>query len=229
MDIKKTGVINTGTTDVTARGTIKGEITMQNNDDIQADSMQSESRTVSQLSPVNALKVFYYMIAVNGKIEPEEEERFDYLGYEIDSKYEEHKEYVISVCKKQLEKIIDKDDYYDVIQDGVEEAILAFQESDNGFVPAKLVVWNLLTLAYSDGEYDEAEHKLMKYVARKVDISKDIYLEMENSYLTVKEIDREMEWIKDTDRPYRRIEKTVKELERREQAIVESARALIYL
>ncbi len=225
MNIKETGIIKKATSVLSAVGP-KGEVATQQDDN---SNPQPEIKAVQQLSPYNALKVFYYMMAVNGEIKPEEEERFDYIGYELDAKFEVDKEYVVNACKKQLEKVVDKDDYYDVVQDGVEEALLAYQESDTGFIPIKLVIWNLLSLAYSDGEYDEPERKLLKYIARKADISKDVYLEMENSYLTVQDIDREMEWIKDTDRPYRRIEKTVKELERREQAIIESARALIYL
>ena len=116
-----------------------------------------------------------------------------------------------------------------LVQDGVEEALLAQQVLDIGYVPAKLLVWDLLTIAYSDAAYVEAERKLMKYIVRKVDIPKDVFLEMENTYLTVKDIEKEIDWIKGTDRPYRTIEKTVKELERREQAILESVKALIYL
>jgi len=195
----------------------------------EAELSQSEIQTVKVVSPLNAVKVFYYLMAADGDVKSTEEEKFTLVGNELDPEFEEHKDYIIKSCKEQLDKVIDKDDYYDVIQDGVEEALLAQQVFDKGYVPAKLLVWNLLTIAYSDESYDDVERKLMKYIVRKVDIPKDVFLEMENTYLAVKDIEKEMDWIKGTDRPYRVIETTVKELERREQAILESVKALIYL
>ena len=195
----------------------------------EAELSRSEIQTVKAVSPINAVKVFYYLIAADGDVRSAEEEKFDLVGSELDPEFAEHKDYIIKSCKEQLDKVIDKDDYYDVIQDGVEEALLAQQVFDKGYVPARLLVWNLLTIAYSDDSYDDVERKLMKYIVRKVDIPKDVFLEMENTYLAVRDIEKEMDWIKGTDRPYRTIETTVKELERREQAIYESVKALVYL
>ncbi|MCR5778862.1 MAG: hypothetical protein K6G84_15835 [Lachnospiraceae bacterium] len=136
---------------------------------------------------------------------------------------------MIKFCKEQLDKVIDSEDYYDVVQDGVEEALLSKQVFDKGYVPVKMLVWDLITLAYSDDIYNDAERKLMKYIVRKVDISRDVFLEMENSYLTVANLEKELNWVKSTDRPYLTIENQVKEIERREQAIYESVKALILL
>ena len=195
----------------------------------EAELSKLKIQKVKALSPINALQVFYYVMAADGKISEAEEERFNLIAAQIDPEFEEHRDYVIKTCKEQLDRVIDDGDYFDVVQDGVEEALLAQQVFDKDYVPAKLLVWDLLTIAYSDDAYAETERKLLKYIVRKVDISKDVFLEMENTYLTVKDIQNEIEWIKDTDRPYRTIEKTVDELERRKQAIVESVMALIYL
>ena len=198
--------------------------------DKQKDELRkSEIQTVKVVSPVNAAKAFYYLMAADGEVKQEEEESFDLIGKEIDPEFDEHRDYIVTSCKGQLDKIIDSDDYYDVVQDGVEEALLSEQVLDKGVVPARLLVWNLLTIAYSDDEYNDAERRLMKYIVRKADISKDVFLEMESSYLTVQDIEKELAWVKTTDRPYLTIETQVKELERREQAILESVKALIYL
>ncbi len=195
----------------------------------EAEIAKTEIQTVKVVSPINAAKVFYYLMAADGTIESAEEEKFNLIGNETDPEFAKNREYIIKTCKEHLDKVIDEDDYYDAVQDGVEEALLAQQVLDKGYVPAKLLVWNLLTIAYSDNSYNEIERKLIKYIVRKVDIPKDVFLEMESSYLTVMDIEKEMEWIKETDRPYKTIEMTVKELERREQAIFESVKALIYL
>ena len=194
-----------------------------------AELSKSEIQAVRGVSPINALKIFYYMMAADGTIDLKEEEKFDFIGKEIDSDFDENKQYVVKKCEEQLGKVIDSDDYYDTVQDGVEEALLSQQVLDKGYVPARMLVWDLLTLAYSDESYNDVERKLMKYIVRKVDIPKDVFLEMENSYLTVTDLEKELAWIKTTDRPYLTIETQVKEIERREQAIYESIKALILL
>ena len=194
-----------------------------------AELSKSEIQAVKVISPMNAVKIFYYMMAVDGTIDLKEEEKFDLIGKEIDPDFDENKPHVVKKCEEQLSKVIDSDDYYDAVQDGVEEALLSQQVFDKGYVPARMLVWDLLTLAYSDESYNDVERKLMKYIVRKMDIPKDVFLEMENSYLTVDDLEKELKWIKTTDRPYLTIETQVKEIERREQAIYESIKALILL
>ena len=193
------------------------------------EQKQIEAPQIVAVSPINAVKVFYYMMSADGKIEASEEEKFDLIGAQIDVDFKEHKEQIVEVCKSQLEKVIDQADYYDAVQDGVEEALLAEQKVDCGFVLPKLLVWNLLTIAYSDDEYNEEERKLIKYVVRKLNVAKDTFLEMENSLLTINDIEKEISWIKTTNRPYLTIEGHVKELEKRREDIFESVKALIYL
>ena len=115
----------------------------------EAELSKSEIQVVKVVSPINAVKVFYYLMAADGSIATAEEERFNLVAAEIDPEFGEHRDYVIKTCKEHLDKVIDGDDYYDVVQDGVEEALLAQQVLDKGYVPAKLLVWDLLTIAYS--------------------------------------------------------------------------------
>lgn len=188
-----------------------------------------EAPVILAISPANAVKVFYYLMAADGNIAEAEEEKFELIGNELDPKFEDHKESIVKVCKEQLDKVIDKADYYDTVQDGVEEALLVKQNLQDGFVTPKLLLWNLLTIAYSDDDYNEEERKIMKYIVRKLNIEKDVFLEMENSLLTISDLEKEINWIKTTDRQYTVIEAQVKEIEKRQQAIFESVKALIYL
>ena len=66
-------------------------------------------------------------------------------------------------------------------------------------------------------------------MVRKLNIPKDIFLEMESSLLTIRDIEREMDWIKTTDRPYLAIEKQIKELDKRREDILGAVKALITL
>lgn len=194
-----------------------------------AEKAAIESTGVKAIAPQSALKIFYFLIAADQEIASVEEDKFDQIGREIDPNFDEHKNAIISESKNRLEKIIDPEDYYDALQDGVEAALSEEQISDNGFITPKLLIWDLMTIAYSDKEYDEAERRLLKYIVRKLDIAKDVFLEMETSLLTINDIERELTWIKTTGRPYLEIENQVKELEKRREDILLAIKALIIL
>lgn len=86
-----------------------------------------------------------------------------------------------------------------------------------------------MTIAYSDESYDETERKLLKYIVRKLQIDKAVFLEMESSILTILDIEKEIAWIKTTDRPYLTIEARVNELAKRQAVIFDSVKDLITL
>ena len=127
------------------------------------------------------------------------------------------------------QKIIDPEDYYDVLQDGVEDAILSSNVVADTFITPKLLVWDLLTIAYSDESYDERGRKLLKYIVRKLGVDKAVFLEMESSMLTILDIEKEIAWIKTTDQPYLTIEARINELMKRKAVIFESVKDLITL
>ena len=189
----------------------------------------SETLEIKIISTRSALKIIYYLMAVDGELFHSEEEKFDSIGRELDPDFAEHKEQIIAECQTQLDKVIEPEDFYDVLQDGVEDALLASRQTADSIITPKLLVWNLLTLAYSDEQYDEAERKLIKYIVRKTNIDKAVFLEMESSILTLMDIEKELAWVKTTDRPYLVIEGMVNELADRKNVIFESVKDLITL
>ena len=170
-----------------------------------------------------------YMMAVDGQITQSEEEKFDEICMALDPDYPVKKDDIISECRNQLDKLIDEDDYYDVIQDGVEDAIIKSMKTEDSFITPKILVWDLLTIAYSDDSYDAIERKLLKYIVRKLDIDKAVFAEMESSILTLMDLEKELKWIKTTDRPYLTIEAMVNEIQDRKSVIFESVKDLIAL
>lgn len=177
----------------------------------------------------NALQIIYYLMAADGTVFHSEEEKFDAIGAALDPNFADSKASIVKDCRAQMEKALDPEDYYDVLQDGVEEAILSSTETADSVITPKLLVWNLLTIAYSDESYDAAERKLIKYIVRKLDMDKAVFLEMESSMLTILDIDKEIAWIKTTDRPYLTIEARVNELTTRKTVIFDSVKDLIAL
>lgn len=184
---------------------------------------------VSCISTKNAIKIIYYLMAADGQIYHSEEEKFDEICMELDPDFVQKKAQIIKECKEQLDKVIDTDDYYDVVQDGVEDAIISSMRTEDSFITPKLLVWDLLSVAYSDENYDETERKLLKYIVRKLDIDKAEFLEMESSILTLMDLEKELAWIKTTDRPYLKIESMVNEIQDRKNVIFESVKDLIAL
>lgn len=86
-----------------------------------------------------------------------------------------------------------------------------------------------MSVAYSDEKYKDAERRFLKYVVRKLNIDKAVFLEMESSILTLMDIERELAWIKTTNRPYLTIETMVNELADRKDVIFKSVLDLIAL
>ena len=202
----------------------------KNQDEEKTGDNNDKSREKRITIPVrNALKVFYYLIAADGKILDEELRKFDEIGAALDPAFEAHKSEIIEECNEQLENTIDPEDYYDVLQDAVGEAIDSSSYDGGSFITPRLLLWNMLTIAYCDGDYAEQERRLLKCVVRKLNIDKAVFLEMENSILTVTELENELQWIKTTDRPYLQIEAMVNRINHRRDTIFESVMALIAL
>ena len=151
------------------------------------------------------------------------------IGLELDPDFSNSKEQIVQECQATLDKVIDPEDYYDALQDGAEEALLSSQKAEGASISPKHLVWNLLLVAYSDEKYKDAERRFLKYVVRKLNIDKAVFLEMESSILTLMDIERELAWIKTTNRPYLTIETMVNELADRKDVIFKSVLDLIAL
>ena len=184
---------------------------------------------ITSISTRNALKIFYYLMAADGEIFHSEEEKFDLIGAELDPSYADHKARIVEECGAQLGKVIDPEDYYDALQDGIEDALISSRATEDSFITPKLLVWDLLTIAYSDESYNETERRLIKYVVRKLNLDKAVVLELESSILTLMDLEKELQWIKTTDRPYLTIEAMVNEIADRKNVIFESVKDLIAL
>ena len=195
----------------------------------QKTSGPNETLDIKAISTWNSIKIIYYLMAADGEIFHSEEEKFDSIGKELDPTFKDNREQIIKECQQQLDKVIDPEDYYDTLQDGVEEALTHSRQTADTFITPKLLVWDLLTIAFSDESYDENERKLIKYIVRKTGIDKAVFLEMESSIMTLVDIENELNWIKTTDKPYLVIEAMVNELADRKAVIFDSVKDLISL
>lgn len=196
---------------------------------VESEDNESKGFKVTSLTSHDALKIIYYVMASDRKIDKEEEDKFNEIGNALDPNFAENRDCIVDECKEQMNKVIDDADYYDVIQDGIQDALIASMNVIGTPITPKLLLWDLLTIAYSDNRYDEIERKLLKYIVRKCDVDKSVFIEMESSLLTLMDIEKELAWIKTTDRPYLQIEAIVNELADRKNVIFESVKDLIAL
>lgn len=232
QEIKSTIVEKTeGTIEVTKKQVEKTVDSIKNVKVEREESKDIEPRAfkVTSLASRDALKIIYYVMASDREIDKEEEEKFNEIGNALDPTFAENREGIISECMEQLDKVIDDADYYEVIQDGIQDALISSMNVIGSPITPKLLLWDLLTIAYSDNSYDDVERKLLKYIIRKCDVDKSVFLEMESSLLTLMDIEKELTWIKTTDRPYLQIEAIVNELADRKNVIFESVKDLIAL
>ena len=111
--------------------------------------------------------------------------------------------------------------------EGVDKIL--FQELSEGElgISSRLLLWNLLVVAFCDGNYSIEERRLIKHIVRMLDIEKDIFLEMEQLMKANVAVGNELKAIERSDKPYNEIRPMVEELEKRREVIVTSAKALI--
>ena len=176
----------------------------------------------------SAITAFYYFIAVDKNVSDEEIDMYESIANEIDpDSFNEYKDSIDEDYQKQIDKIIDEDDFFDVILEGIDQVLLKKDKEKEEGVSSRYLLWNLLVVAYSDGDYSYEERKLLKHIARMLDIEKDIFLEMEQLMKANVAVNNELATIEKSDKPYNEIRPIVEELENRRKVIIESATTLI--
>lgn len=175
-----------------------------------------------------AITSFYYLMAVDGAVTADEIECFDSIGAELDPEaFATYRDDLIAECELQLKNIIDEEDYYEVVLEGVDKA-LASQINDpaNG-ITVRLLVWDMLGIAFSNTEYSSFERKLVKHIVRVMDMDRSVFLEMEQIIKTNAAVENELSWINQSNRPYSEIRPIADELERRQKVVLTCACQLI--
>ncbi|MBD5156578.1 MAG: hypothetical protein HDT13_02945 [Butyrivibrio sp.] len=176
----------------------------------------------------SAIKTFYYLIAADGEISPIELQKFDEIAMQIDEEnFKEYRNALIEECDSHIGTVIDAEDYYDVIQEGIYKAIQESSDDRQQSVPTRLVVWNMLAISYADSNYSEIERRLIRHIVRLTNLNNSVFLEMESMIRTAKAVESELEWLNASERPYSEIRPLVDEIAKRRLNIQKSAKALI--
>lgn len=181
------------------------------------------------LSKENTLKVLYYLMMIDGDVSEEEMTSFSSIGNSLDPEsFFTYREELIATCKTQGAALFEEEDYVDVVQEGVDVCLLSNELlSDEEGVNPRLLIWNMLTIAYSNGEYSVAERRLIKHIVRVTHVDPSVFWEMEQLIQASISVGNELSWLQSSNRPYAEIRPVVEETEKRINNIKQAANELI--
>lgn len=179
------------------------------------------------ISKEGALKVFYFLMLVDG-VTTFEKDCLREIGTELlGNTFSTVVGKIIYECESDISSAEANNERYDLIQEGIDRALNETAPSvAEGLVP-RLLVWNMLTLAYSDSDYSENENRLISHVVRILQIDKSVFAEMKQLINVAHSIQEEKETLENSPRPYSEVRLIIEEIEKRKQIIIKAAMALI--
>ena len=178
------------------------------------------------VSVKDSLKLIYCLMAADGSISPEEEEKFQEIGTSLDPDFELWKDALIEDLSMKEAVLTDEEEYFDFIHDYAAEILYKAEDTGEG-IGAKTLIWDLLVMAFSEGDYSANEKRLIRFVAKALKIDLAVPLEMEQTLRTITALNKEEEWLKSTNRPYSVIEEQVNALKERRETILTGVHALM--
>lgn len=173
-----------------------------------------------------AIKIFCYLMAADGAATADEQECFQAIGAELDPDgFHEYREQILEEVDCQLQSGMEEEDSYELLLEGIDRELAAPAEGEAG-IGVRLLVWDLLTISFSNADYASAERKLIKHIVRVTGMEHFVFFEMEHSIKTIAAIQKEMNWIEQSPRPYAQVRPIVDELQNRRAAVMEGIRQL---
>ena len=155
-------------------------------------------------------------------------ERFDEIGQELmGSKFLSVRDEIISLCKSKIASIETEDERFDIIQEAIDEALKNETYDIRFGVSPRMLVWDMISLAHSDGEYTEQENRLIGHVSRILEIEKSVLVEMKQLMSTAQSVVAQQEELEKSERPYSEIKPLIDEVEKRKATILDAVTALI--
>jgi len=193
------------------------------------NTQEPEIDTKGYISIVNAIRIFYYLIASDGSIDDEEIEKLNSIGNALDKEYDRYKESLLKEFSNYLGSLSSEECIYKKFQKKIKRLLEEEIADIEKCIPIKLLLWNLLIIAYSDKTYSEEEKELIYYIADHELLDNAVVLEMESSILTLNDLENELLTLKQTNRPYLTLEPLVKDVEKRQGNIFANIATLIEL
>lgn len=215
--------------DVAAKGKDAAEYLKQKTDaTVQAvsEAVKKKEEVHGKITSEGAIELMCMVMAADGEISEQEISQLREIGEKLEDGFSEHQGQTVEASMALVKKL-DGEDYQEELHDAVRDVIQRALNAPGATVPVKLLLWDLLVVAESDSAYQEEEAKLIRYIARHLEIDKSIIPEMEHSLRAVMAIEHEMDWLKATNRPFGTVEPVLKELADRKDTILQGVHNLM--
>lgn len=168
-----------------------------------------------------ALQTFFWLMAVDGAVCEEELGKLDEIGRQLlgDELYAECRDGLLEHVNAKMPSAENADDYYDIISENVDRA-LSIQETvlEEG-VPSRVLLWNLILMAYANGEFDPREKRLLRHICRMAEVEESVLFEMVQLLLTLKSISDELDRLQVSTLSYVEIRAQIEELIQRRETV----------
>lgn len=189
------------------------------------DSAQkSPEATGEEASQVrDFIALLWCMAYADGTVSDAEATALDEISTALDESYESYAADLKQECDRAIQESSREFGYLNAVKIEAQKLIESIEPTQTD---AKLICWNLLSLANSDG-IDESELDLIRYVGEKAEIDPAAFAELKNYSDAIAEIERSIEELKQSGRSYGEIEPLVAEFTQRERTIIEAAQSLI--
>ncbi len=190
------------------------------------ESLAKPVEVQGKITIQDALKIIYFVIAADGKMDQKEKEMFSEIGKQFDPEFIEYQKEFEYELNQMIEKAKDED-FEDNIRDYIRDTIENSKTSKMSRIDGKLLIWNLLVIANCDFECSEVEKKLIRYITKQLEIDKSILLEMESYVHTYTAIEKEESWLKQSNRPFAVVDAQISELKERKAVVMQAVYALL--
>ena len=132
---------------------------------------------MKRISIKSALKAYYFLLAIDGNIDDQEILCFRDICSETDNSADGYLKELISECD-ELIRNASGSEFEEIIQEAFDEAVREEAIEPQKVVPSRLLLWNMLVLAYANNEYSSSERKMIGHAARILMVEKTVFLEM---------------------------------------------------
>jgi len=167
--------------------------------------------------------LLWCMAYADGEVSDAEASTLDEISRTLDEGYEIYADELKQECELAIREGGKEFGYQNAVKIEAQKLIESIKPTS---MDAKLICWNLLALANSDG-LDDSELDLIRFVGEKSSIDPAAFAELKNYSDAIVEVERSIEELKQSGRSYGEIEPLVAEFAHREQTILEAAQSLI--
>ncbi len=169
------------------------------------------------------VSLLWCLASIDGTVSPEERETLHQIASELDPEYAAYATEVEQEFAAKLERTARE---FGQPNASKIEAQKIIEDAALGASDARLLCWNLLALANSDG-LDESESDFIRYATEQAGVGAAAFDELRNHSDALVEIQGTIEHLKLSGRPYAEIEPLVAELTTRQQVVLEAIQALV--